>query len=92
MKIGALTLFQRMRDNHGKKSRSILIAAWHWEWSITWSFLITYDHSNKHKAKYKSRFMFFRTYRDRGFYFQAGVRPPLIGLIHISTQPTIRRK
>lgn len=92
MKIGALTLFKRMRDNDEKKSRSVLIAVWHWKWSLTWSWLVTWDYTNKHKPRYKSRFMFFRTYRDRGFYFQAGVRPPLIGLIHISTQPTMRAK
>lgn len=90
MKIGALTFLQRMHDNYGQKSRTLIIAAWHWKWSVTWSFILSYDHANKHKDKYGSRFKAWRVHRQKGFYFHAGLRLPFCGLISLQTQPTLR--
>lgn len=91
MKFGALTIFKRQVDNHGRRASSVIVAAWHWKWSLTWSFILTYDHRNKHLKKYRSRIAAWRVYRDQGFYFHAGIRLPGMGMLFLQTQPTMRK-
>ena len=42
MKIGALSFFTREHCN-GKRINSWTIAALHWCWSLTWSWLLSYS-------------------------------------------------
>lgn len=39
MKLGALTLIERGHCG-GDPARHWCVAAWHWRWSITWSWIL----------------------------------------------------
>lgn len=89
MKIGALTLFQKMHSN-GKELDDILVAAWHWPSSITWRWSIT-----KQKTESKRNLpmlSFTRTHRGRGFNFQMCFYSRLTGIWQLSTQPNMWKK
>lgn len=85
MKIGPLTLFQRMHAN-GKPCRSVLIAALHWGWSLTWRWHLSWHPGLSGKVGP----YFMRTYRySPGLNFHAGLNLPVIGSFSIQTQPNM---
>lgn len=54
MKFGALTLFQQIHGN-GKKIPAIVIASWHWKWSLTWRWGLSW-HKDKAMIGGKSKY------------------------------------
>ena len=85
MKIGALTFFQRMHCN-GTPSRSILLAAWHWKWSLTWRLHLSWSPGLSGRAG----LYFMRTYRYKPWLiFHAGLNLPVIGSFSVQTQPNM---
>ncbi len=90
MKIGALHLFQRCNSYKGKKSSIFNLAAWHWDWSITWSWIFSYDYQI---SPYQKRwFYFLRKCGYKGFYFHAGITIPYIGKFSFENQPSMKPK
>lgn len=86
MKIKALTLFQRMRCN-GAPSKSILLAAWHWKWSLTWRWHLSWSPGLSGRAD----LYFMRVYRHQpGFNFHCGANLPVLGSFSVQTQPNMR--
>lgn len=88
MKIGALTLFKRMHSN-GARSKTILVAAWHWKWSLTWRWHLSWQPGLSGKiGPY-----FMRVYRGSpGLNFHAGLNLPLLGSLSLQTQPNMRER
>ena len=85
MKIGALTFFQRMHCN-GAPSKSILLAAWHWKWSLTWRWHLSWSPGLSGRVGP----YFMRMYRYKpGLNFCAGVNLPLLGSFNVQTQPNM---
>ncbi len=85
MEIGALTLFKRMHSN-GTPGKTILVAAWHWELSLTWRW-----HMSWHPGLAGRMGLYFmRVHRGQGFNFHAGANLPLLGSLSIQTQPNMR--
>lgn len=72
MKIGALSLF----SGH--------MAAWHWSWSLTWSWIL----SIRRHQDVKTGLFAIRTYCGRGF--MCGLNTPLIDIV-FQSQPAMRR-
>ena len=88
MKIGPLTLFERMHAN-GTPIRSWLIAALHWEWSITWRWSFTWSYGLSGRVGP----YFMRVYRGSpGMNFHAGINLPMVGSFSVQTQPNMPRK
>ena len=88
MKIGTLTLFKRMHSN-GKPAKSILVAAWHWKWSLTWSWVLNWHPDWKYgKSLY---FIRLNGYRYQGLYFHTGIKIPFIGHLSFQNQPTMQK-
>lgn len=86
MKIKALTLFHRMHCN-GTPSKSILLAAWHWKWSLTWRWHLSWSPW----LAGQTGFYFMRVYRHQpGINFHCGASLPLLGSFSIQTQPNMR--
>ncbi|WP_326526927.1 hypothetical protein [Dokdonella sp.] len=85
MEIGALTLFERMHSN-GTPGKTILVAAWHWKWSLTWRWHLSWYPG----LAGKMGLYFMRVHRGQGFNFHAGVNFPLLGSLSIQTQPNMR--
>lgn len=86
MRIGALCLFKRQHCN-GKPSNSWIIASWHWKWSLTWRWVITY--TKKHSGNVG--FYFRRVYKySKGLNFHCGFNLPIIGSVNIQTQPNMK--
>lgn len=85
MKIGALTLFKRQHCN-GVPSKGILLAAWHWKWSLTWRWHLSWSPV----VSCSMGPYFARTYSyRRGFNFCAILNLPIIGGFKIETQPNM---
>lgn len=85
MKIGALTLLKRVHCN-GVPTNGVLIAAWHWPWSITWRWHFSWSPGIAGRAGP----YFMRTCRYRpGLNFHAGLNLPLIGSFSMQTQPNM---
>ena len=85
MKIGPLKLFERMHCN-GQPSKTILIASWHWKWSITWRFHISWTP----RLEGRVGFYFSRVYKHQpGLNFHTGFNIPVLGSFSIQTQPNM---
>ena len=85
MNIGPLTLFERMHSN-GKRAATVLIAAWHWKWSLTWRWHLSW------RPGMSGSFgpYFIRTYRYvPGINFHAEINLPVFGSVSIQTQPNM---
>lgn len=89
MKIGPLTLWQRMHSN-GTPITSIAVAGWHWPWSLTWRWSIT--KSEWYRPPGMQGFSFLRTHRGRGFNFMACFNSKLTGHWSLHTQPNMDQR
>lgn len=87
MKIGPLTLFQR-----GRRSATVLVASWHWRWSLTWRWHLSWSPGMSGSfGSFGPYFM--RTYRYApGINFHAGINLPVVGSVSIQTQPNMPLK
>lgn len=85
MKIGPLTLFQRMHSN-GKRSATVLVASWHWKWSLTWRWHLSW--SPGMSGSFGPYFIRTYTYAP-GINFHAGINLPIVGSVSIQTQPNM---
>lgn len=85
MKIGNLTLFERMHAN-GTPSSTVLLAAWHWKWSVTWRWHLSWTAINSGKKG----FHFMRVYKgSKGINFHCGANLPWVGSFSLVTQPNM---
>ena len=87
MKLGPLTIWQRMTPDLGPGRRSISVLSLHWPWSITWRLSVT-------KAPWyappgKQGFSIWRTHRGMGLNFHACFNTKLTGHWSIQTQPNM---
>ncbi len=88
MKLGHMTLLQRMHCN-GKPSDSVILASWHWKWSLTWRWVLAWRPGLSGRVG----LYFMRVYRGSpGLNFHAGINLPLLGSFSIQTQPNMRCK
>lgn len=88
MEIGALTLLKRMHSN-GKPCDSVLLASWHWKWSLTWRWALAWRPGLSGRVGP----YFMRVYKGSpGLNFHAGINLPLLGSFSIQTQPNMRTK
>jgi hypothetical protein len=87
MKLGAVSLFERIHA-HGTPTSGVLIAALHWQWSLTWRWILTWYPIGQHRHP---RLYWMRTHRGRGLNFLTGARIPLLGHLAIHTQPNMRK-
>jgi hypothetical protein len=90
VKLGPLTLFERMHSN-GTLIRSWVIAAVHWEWSITWRWSLTCS-TAYHMRPFWPRASYTRTYRGypgNVWCFQSSVHVPWLGSVNLSAQPNM---
>jgi hypothetical protein len=88
MKIGALTLFQRMHSN-GTPINSFSLASIHWKDSITWRWGIIWSPWDRVGTQ---GLTFRRHYLSRGFNFYAGFNSRMTGHFSLTTQPNMFRK
>lgn len=85
MKLGPLTLFQRMHSN-GTPIRSWVIASLHWNWSITWRWTFTW----RPGLSGRGGPYVMRVYRGSpGLNFHAGINLPVVGSFSVQTQPNM---
>ncbi len=85
MKLGPLTLWKRMNAN-GKPCSSVLLAAWHWKWSLTWRWHLSWSPGLAGRAG----LYFMRVYRHApGVNFHCGANLPLLGSFSLQTQPNM---
>ena len=83
MRIGPLTLFKRMRP----ASAGVLVAALHWQNSITWRWTLTHGRFNQHAAR---GFHCHRTYTYKpGWNGMMMLNVPLIGYVRLDVQPNM---
>lgn len=88
MKIGPITLLEWPRTNKGARSESILVAALHWPWSLTWRWIVT--RSPRQPLPTKQGFGFMRTHGYRnGINFIATLNAPILGHWCIQAQPNM---
>lgn len=90
MKIGPVTLFQKMHAN-GRPIRQWLLLAVHHKWSITWRFTSSYR-APEHMRPFWPRCYYIPTYRGypgNPWCFRAGVYAPWLGAISVSMQPNM---
>ena len=88
MKIGPLTLFQRMHSN-GRRSATVLVASWHWKWSLTWRWHMSW--SPGMSGSFGPYYM--RVHKGTpGINFHAGINLPFVGSVNIQTQPNMPTK
>jgi hypothetical protein len=88
MKFGPLTLLKKMHANGTPTSR-ILIAAWHWKWSLTWRWHLTWSPG----LSGRKGFHFQRVYLYRpglNFHFHANL--PVLGSFAMTTQPNMDQR
>jgi hypothetical protein len=85
-----LTVFGKMHCN-GKPIKSINVISWHPNWSLTWSWGITW---NPNYIRNGNPFYYLRYggYRSQGWYFMCGLKLPILGHISFSNQPTMDKK
>jgi hypothetical protein len=93
VKLGALSLFERIHAN-SKPTGGVLIAALHWQWSLTWRWILTWHPSVKTMlvAGHRQPRFYWIRHRGAGLNFMAGARIPLLGDFSIHTQPNMRRR
>ena len=84
MKIGALSLFERLHSN-GRKINGINIAAWHWKWSITWRWIFSW-YWQCGKRGYSRWIGYYRT--NNGVIIR--VSTPFFGEFHFQIQKNMR--
>ena len=85
MKIGPLTLFQRMPSN-GRRSAPVLVASWHWKWSLPWRWHMSW--SPGMSGSFGPYLIRTYTY-EPGINFHAGINLPIVGSVSIQTQPNM---
>lgn len=84
MELGPLTLFTGLRCNHEPRP-GVLIAAWHWPWSITWRWSLT---RSPWLPRKRYPVWFHRTCRYQpGLHFVAGFNLPVVGYVTLILQP-----
>ena len=88
MNLGALKLPQRQHSN-GKPVSSFVLLAWHWNWSLTWRWILAW--SEWYKPPGTQGFSFMRTHRGRGVNFMSCFNTRLLGHFSLQTQPNMRK-
>lgn len=89
MKLGPLTVWQRMHSN-GTPIDSVNVMSWHWPWSLTWRWGIC--KSPYYPRPGKQGFGFIRTHRGRGFNFILCFNSSLTGHWSLQTQPNMDQR
>jgi hypothetical protein len=84
MKLGPLLFAQRTVDNHGNPT-GVLLAAWHWPWSITWSWQL-YWHRLSPSVRRGFKMITFRRRQK-----MIVLNTPVLGTFGYSSQGTIDR-
>ena len=85
MKLGPLALFKRMHCN-GTPTKDILIAAWHWKWSLTWRWHLSWSPV----ISGRTGVYCMRVYRHQpGINLHAGANIPVVGSVRFEMQPNM---
>ena len=89
MRIGPLTLWQRMHCN-GTPIDSVNVASLHWPWSLTWRWGVT--KSPYYPPPGTQGWSIQRVYRGQGFNFHVCFNRRWSGHWSLQMQPNMKRK